>query len=342
MKWVGKSQTHIHYEKEVNDNRISKGINKASITYETALVLPLFIGVLIFFLSFFKLMEIQEILSSAAYYVAEETSLYGFIYNNYSDEEDKTDETDKVNKEVKEVKEDKKNKEDEKNKEVSLNDVDSTKSLQMFLINSLQQIADKVASSLYFKYRMSLMLAKNQVNSNFIKDGLHGISYAGSEVLSEDLVIIKFKYYFKIPIFQNLIPTIEVVQSVIIRSFTGHYVPLKNTNDNNEDEEQKVYIAETGNVYHIDRNCTYIKLSIKEEIFSEIQSKRSENNSIYHECSLCKGQEIINNTVYVTDYGNRYHAALSCSGIKRSVTMIKLSEAVGKRPCSKCVATKTE
>lgn len=288
------------------ENKQIKLIGSASITYEAALVLPLFIGVLIFFLSFYQLMAAQEILSSASYYAAEEASLYGFLYQGDTDEE---------------------------GADISVEEVDSSESFQLFLLNNLQQIAGRTISSLYFNFRIGLLLNENHINSYFIKGGINGISFAGSEVLADDLVIIKIKYYYIVPIFQKLIPPVEVTQNIIMRSFTGHYVPLKNEE---KPEEEKVYIAKSGNVYHVDRNCTYIKLSIQEEAYSKIKELHNKNNKKYYECSVCKDQAIINDKIYVTDHGDRYHTTLKCRSIKRSVTAVAMSEIDEKRPCKKC------
>ena len=40
--------------------------------------------------------------------------------------------------------------------------------------------------------------------------------------------------------------------------------------------------------------------------------------------------------VYITDYGDRWHSSLSCSGLKRSIYMIRKTKATDKRMCKKC------
>jgi len=303
-------------------NNATHAIRRASITYEAALALPLFVGILIFFLSLFRLQMIQEILSFTAYDVAEETSLYGFVFYDKPSEAagEKANDYKGIDR---------------------LTDIDGEEGLYSFLIGNLKNLAGKVADAIYFSFRMGMVLPDDAAYDNYIKGGMRGISYWGSEVLYDDMVVIKMNYDFIVPVFERIIPPIEVSQYVAVRSFTGHRVPKKkiagdDENEDEDDDEVYVYIAETGQVYHMDRNCTYIKLSIKEASYSEIGSLRSTSGGKYYECSICKKNGQAGSKVYITDYGDVYHYTLQCSGIKRTVSVIKLSEAGDRRPCSRC------
>ena len=51
----------------------------------------------------------------------------------------------------------------------------------------------------------------------------------------------------------------------------------------------------------------------------------------------CGGKEN-EGTVFITDYGNRYHTSLNCGELKRTVRSVTLPEAeeAGLRACKKC------
>ena len=98
-------------------------------------------------------------------------------------------------------------------------------------------------------------------------------------------------------------------------------------------DEGVVYITETGLVYHRDYHCTHLDLSIRMVSSEEVKRLRNKSGGKYHTCERCKGGT---GGVYITDTGNRYHSSLSCSGLKRTVYAVPLSEIAGKRACSKC------
>ena len=101
--------------------------------------------------------------------------------------------------------------------------------------------------------------------------------------------------------------------------------------------EEEVYITETGRVYHIYPDCTYLKPSIVRVLARDIGNRRNLSGGKYKKCEYCfKKGEITKSYVYITDYGDRYHLSKKCSGIKRNVKKVRKSEIGGMSECNKC------
>jgi hypothetical protein len=117
-----------------------------------------------------------------------------------------------------------------------------------------------------------------------------------------------------------------------LHTWTGYDVSGNSVSDNNE---RMVYITETGTVYHLSRSCTYLDLSIHAVDASVISDIRNSSGAIYYECELCNPS--LEGVVYITDYGDRYHSSLTCSGLKRTVSEVPLSEVEDTMNCcSRC------
>ena len=115
-------------------------------------------------------------------------------------------------------------------------------------------------------------------------------------------------------------------------AFTG-FDP-KDGNNNSDEAEELVYITESGTVYHQSLDCSHLKLSVKQISKNEVSSKRNAGHAKYYPCEYC-GKKA-GNSVYITNYGNRYHSDRNCGGIKRTIRTVRISEAIGRTPCSEC------
>lgn len=100
--------------------------------------------------------------------------------------------------------------------------------------------------------------------------------------------------------------------------------------------EEIVYVTEHGLVYHLDAACTYLDLSVRNVPMTGVEKLRNKSGGKYDRCPLCVNKNKSYEMVYVTDYGYRYHAEQTCSGIKRTVSAVPMSEVKGKVACSKC------
>lgn len=100
--------------------------------------------------------------------------------------------------------------------------------------------------------------------------------------------------------------------------------------------EKMVYVTETGNVYHRSLSCSYINLSVQQVSGSSVQSRRNQYGEKYEPCEICSRNQKPAGTVFITGKSNRYHNLGSCSGLKRTVRIVKESEVKGMGACGRC------
>lgn len=161
------------------------------------------------------------------------------------------------------------------------------------------------------------------------------VSFGQSRILqTNDEIDLIVTYRMKLPFSFIRLPAISMRQRVHTRAFTG--VERRGQEDTFSD--RIVYIAETGRVYHYELECTYLKLSISQIQYGDLAEKRNESGGKYKACErCCVGKKLHDSTViWITNYGDRYHSSASCSGLKRKIREIPLSQVGSRTPCSKC------
>lgn len=152
---------------------------------------------------------------------------------------------------------------------------------------------------------------------------------------TEDNGMISIDCGYRIhPLFMSLTPISKKIEN----HYYGHawigYV-LGDGKDVEGEGEIYVYITETGTVYHRNRGCSYLNPSIRSVNVGNLDSARNNGGAVYYACPLCKDMAEWENC-YVTDYGTSYHTSITCSGLKRTIYGVKLSEVGGRSACSKC------
>ncbi len=122
---------------------------------------------------------------------------------------------------------------------------------------------------------------------------------------------------------------------VYVRKWTGYRV---SSDVSREEEEEYVYITESGTVYHRSRTCRHLRISLKTVDVSSIGDHRNAHGARYTPCEkCCNGQST--GLVFITDKGDKYHNRADCSGLKRTILTVRLSEVGGRGPCSLCGGT---
>lgn len=189
-------------------------------------------------------------------------------------------------------------------------------------------------TQLYARSQILDYAGKEHIDRSCIKNGTAGVSFRGTSIMGEgDRIEIYLSYQI-----EALFPIIgfdgfTINQCYYGRAWTGYDVEHGIT-DFTEDDPM-VYVTETGTVYHTDRNCTYLNPSIKEVNAADIGSSRNQAGGKYYLCEIC-GKKNAQGTVYITGQGSSYHSSVTCSGLKRTIYTIPLSQAGGRGRCSKC------
>lgn len=205
------------------------------------------------------------------------------------------------------------------------------KTSQNISINELLSVA---LTKAYAKNHVLNYAGQNYLDKSCIKNGSSGIHFDGTSIMgNNDIIEICLSY--------NVEPLVTILgfdgfamsQCYYGRAWTGYDV--QSSISNMEDNDPMVYVTETGTVYHINRNCTYLNPSITSINADEINSSRNQSGGKYYPCERCVGS-IVSGTVYITNQGNSYHTSITCSGLKRTIYTIPLSQVGGRGKCSKC------
>ena len=126
------------------------------------------------------------------------------------------------------------------------------------------------------------------------------------------------------------------VMRLVYRNWTGEG-GTRAADGGGQEGNNIVYMTEHGRVYHLRRDCSYIKIDVEAVLSERVGTKRNSSGAKYYACEFCDPVLYPGKQVYITEYGTRYHAFSTCSAIKRNVKECDLEEAKKTYPaCSRC------
>ena len=166
-----------------------------------------------------------------------------------------------------------------------------------------------------------------------VEGGTDGLRFDRSALRDPEFADLSVTYQAKLLFDPFRLFHREFCQHVLFHTWIGYENGLGGRGT--KSGEIYVYITEDSEVYHRSRECTHIRLRIREVTGSDVTALRNAYGERYKPCRHCHAKKGDAN-LYVTTDGDCYHNSLSCSGLSRSVRMIPLSEAGDRRPCSRC------
>ena len=160
---------------------------------------------------------------------------------------------------------------------------------------------------------------------------VYDFDFSKSEILGNDSgILLNVRYRVKLLEGILPIPSLRLSNQVYTRGWTGGE-SKKEHSDFGMNAGESVYVSEYGHVYHTDRMCSHIHLTIY-----MVEESQTSN---YIPCDKCSGSGTYRGqTFYITESGEHYHTRLGCSGLKRQVDYLPMTEVstMGYRPCSRC------
>lgn len=168
---------------------------------------------------------------------------------------------------------------------------------------------------------------------------LHLISLQDSCYNGDDFYVTA-KYRLKLPVPLLTLKTITVKDTICGRKYVGldQRYEKEGAGENNADTDKVyVYITKTGSVYHRSADCSHIRLSIHTITLEQVEDNRNGSGGKYYPCERCRAKKAVTGqSVYIAKEGDRFHINRECSGLKRMVQKVLITEVGDRRPCSKC------
>lgn len=186
----------------------------------------------------------------------------------------------------------------------------------------------------YIRDQVTDYAGKEYLDNSPLKGGSKGLDMWESEIFSPEDELDVIVTYFASP-WSGLagFSSFRMANRYYAHIWNGYGIP-----DDPEQSEQEldiVYVTENGQVYHEDRNCTHLKLSVREVSRIEAENSVNQWGKSYSPCEKCKPGSM-SLTLYITEEGDRYHADRDCSGLKRTVFSVTRDSVAGYRACSRC------
>lgn len=203
---------------------------------------------------------------------------------------------------------------------------------------SVQDDTEKQQKTLknYAAAKMLLCLKDSVVSHPVISNGAMGIRYDKSTYLEQNEEIhLVAEYNAVLPISLFGRRTYHIRQEAVTRAWMGD-----SSGKENEEDKEYVYITSYGTVYHLTKECRYLKKEICKVTFAYLSTARNAYGSIYKPCKQCMTgvsmEKCKTSVLYITLHGERYHIDKNCSTLKRYIKTVEKKDVGNRKSCSVC------
>lgn len=195
------------------------------------------------------------------------------------------------------------------------------------------ELAGVTLSYTYVKSQLIEYLGKDYLESSPLTYGVDGLQFIESNIWESD-------GRFELVLTYSVSPLSQMAGFRSFRMANRYYGHLWNGYhiagaEKGAVNEMYVYITENGSVYHTNRNCTHLVLSVQAVTLQQARAERNEQGGKYNACEKCSRQGYYGQ-VYITKDGECYHFERDCPGLKRTIKSVLLSQVGERRLCKRC------
>ena len=219
---------------------------------------------------------------------------------------------------------------------ISIIDIMRIKScVDMAVVESGNEIAvecygeyiNDIISPIYIKTKVDKFLKENLSSSDYHKVKGSLLVTNVSVMDGDNKLSFRVKYQIKPIVDMTGLITVKMDADYYGHSWLG-YIEQRET-------EKMVFLSNTASVYHLDKQCKYLNVTIMNVPYKNLEVYRNNSRKKYKQCNFCNMEEM-GYYVYITPEGDGYHTTKNCIGLTRSIYTVPMSHAKGKRQCVGC------
>lgn len=194
-------------------------------------------------------------------------------------------------------------------------------------IESYGEYINELITPFYIKKKITAFLKNNLSENELLK--ISDTIYVTNLPVSEDDGIVSFRVDYRLK------PNFNMLSLIPVKLSATYYGHKWSGYEAKEEAETMVFVSDTASVYHLNKNCKYLNVTVMEISFENLEKYRNNSREKYKSCNFCD-EIAIDRIVYITPEGSNYHTVNNCIGLSRSIHTVPLSSVSDKQMCSGC------
>lgn len=176
-------------------------------------------------------------------------------------------------------------------------------------------------------------LIRRRIHDSFVED-LE--SWRSSCMADGEMITLTLDYRYRLPFSVFGLESLPMSVTASRRAWIGRDGKSDgNSSSLPAEDGELVYVGKDSTRYHSSPTCHYLSNSLQAVTFDSVSALRNSSGKKYHACAVC-ARNAFSGTVYVMPAGTSYHTDPDCSTVRAYAHAVPKSEVEYLGPCSYC------